>query len=363
MTLAPGALAVTLGASLAWSGFDSLRKALVRRLAPLPLLFLLTAASLPALAIWAAVDGRVALGTLPPGYLAPALASIVLSVVSNLAFVEALRRAPLSSTVPLLSLTPVFSALLAIPLLGELPTPVTALGILLVVIGAFWLQSRPAPSRPSLQAGAMPAGDPAGASAAGGAAWRDPASRAERADDSATPGTPAPREHGCGIPRRDRTRRGFRSRGLRSRGLRSRRGFLSPRFLILFVAFSWSLTITLDKLAVSRSTAPFHGLVLNTGVTLGLLAVLAARRRLGEVAGVTRAPGLFVLAVGVSTLALALQLLALSLVWVSWVETMKRGIGNLMAVVLGRLAFGEAVTAAKLLAVGLMAAGVALILI
>ncbi len=355
MTLAPGALAVTLGASLAWSGFDSLRKALVRRLAPLPLLFLLTAASLPALAIWAFLDGRAGRAALTPGYLAPALASIVLSVVSNLAFVEALRRAPLSSTVPLLSLTPVFSALLAIPLLGELPTPITALGILLVVLGAFWLQSRrnPGPSSlPTPEVDAPPARDPAGASAAGGAAWRDPASRAERAEDSATPGTPVPREHGCGIPRRDRTRRGFRSRGL-----------LSPHFLILFVAFSWSLTITLDKLAVSRSTAPFHGLVLNTGVTLGLLAVLAARRRLGEMAGVTRAPGLFVLAVGVSTLALALQLLALSMVWVSWVETLKRGIGNLMAVVLGRLAFSEAVTPAKLLAVGLMAAGVALILI
>jgi uncharacterized membrane protein len=234
MTLAPGALAVTLGTSLAWSGFDSLRKALVRQLAPLPLLFLLTAASLPVLGLWALWDGRMGLAALTPAYLAPALASIALNVISNLAFVEALRRAPLSATVPLLSLTPVFSALVAIPLLGELPTPLTALGILLVVVGTFWLQSRRAPL-------AVPAhtddtddpiaGDPSGASAVGGAAWRDPASRAERAAIPAASGRPLPREHGCGIPRRDRTRRGCR---------RARRAALSllqhwPRSAMAFV--------------------------------------------------------------------------------------------------------------------------------
>jgi len=290
MAIAPGALALTLGTSFAWSGFDSLRKALVRELAPTPLLFLLTLSSLPLLALWAVLDGRVA--AVPPGYLAPAGASIALNVVSNLAFVEALRRAPLSAVVPLLSLTPVFAALVAIPLLGELPTPATAAGIALVVGGALWLQ--------------RPRGAPGGPPAA---RFRDP-------------------------------------------------GML----LMLLTAFLWSLTITLDKMAVERASAPFHGLFLNAGVTLGLLAVLVARRRVHELAGVARAPRLFLLAVVVSTLALALQLLAIHRVWVSFVETLKRGIGNLMAVVLGRLAFGEALTAAKLLAVTLMAAGVALIL-
>jgi multidrug transporter EmrE-like cation transporter len=44
------------------------------------------------------------------------------------------------------------------------------------------------------------------------------------------------------------------------------------------------------------------------------------------------------------------------------VETLKRGIGNFSALILGRTLFGEAVTPRKLLAVGLMIAGVALIL-
>jgi len=290
MTLAPSALGLTLGMSLAWSGLDWLRKALAREIAPLPLFFLLTAATLPAFAVWALWDGRVR--ALPPGYLAPALASLALTVVSNVAYIEALRRAPLSATVPLLSLTPVFAALVAIPLLGELPTPRSAAGILLVVAGALVLR----------------------------------------------------------LP----------LRGLGGEG--ERPAPASALLLMLLVAFLWSLTISLDKLAIARSSPPFHGLCLNAAVTVALLAVLAARRRLGEAAAVARAPRLFAAAVALCTVALALQLLALQRVWVSWVETIKRGVGNLMAVALGRAAFGEPVTAAKLLAVALMAAGVGLIL-
>ncbi|MGH9361130.1 MAG: EamA family transporter, partial [Thermoanaerobaculia bacterium] len=45
----------------------------------------------------------------------------------------------LSLAVPLLSLTPVFATLFAIPLLGEQPSPSDFLGILLVVAGAVFL--------------------------------------------------------------------------------------------------------------------------------------------------------------------------------------------------------------------------------
>jgi multidrug transporter EmrE-like cation transporter len=57
------------------------------------------------------------------------------------------------------------------------------------------------------------------------------------------------------------------------------------------------------------------------------------------------------------------QLAALQTVWVSVVETVKRTIGNLSAVVVGRVAFGEAIGPRKLAAVVMMAGGVALILL
>ncbi|HSG39877.1 MAG TPA: hypothetical protein VLE27_09595 [Thermoanaerobaculia bacterium] len=48
--------------------------------------------------------------------------------------------------------------------------------------------------------------------------------------------------------------------------------------------------------------------------------------------------------------------------YVGTVETLKRGIGNFMALVSGWLFFREPVTAARIFAVALMAVGVALIL-
>jgi len=97
-------------------------------------------------------------------------------------------------------------------------------------------------------------------------------------------------------------------------------------------------------------------------VALAVLCVLALRGTLSEIGAVCRAPRLLAVALLVSAAALGLQLLALPLVFVGTIETLKRGIGNCMALVYGRLFFREAVTPSKVLAVGLMAAGVGLIL-
>jgi multidrug transporter EmrE-like cation transporter len=64
-----------------------------------------------------------------------------------------------------------------------------------------------------------------------------------------------------------------------------------------------------------------------------------------------------------STLELGFQLAAVRILLVSVFETVKRGLGNLLAVALGRLVFGEPLTWAKLAAAVLMAGGVALILL
>jgi len=60
-------------------------------------------------------------------------------VVASLLFVKSLKFAPLSVAMPLLNFMPLFSALWGWFLLGERPTPVGWLGILLVVSGSFVL--------------------------------------------------------------------------------------------------------------------------------------------------------------------------------------------------------------------------------
>lgn len=292
MSISLGALVLVLISSLCWSGFDLTRKLLVERIRPVPLVFLLTALSVPLFAAWTAMEG---LPRVPPGYVPPALGSILLNIAANLAYFAALRGSELSVVVPLLSFTPVFTALLAIPLLGEVPSPSQALGILLVVAGAFLLGL--AGDRISL-----------------GALWRS---------------------------------------------WRHNRG----TGWIVLVALLWSMTVPLDKMASERASGPFHGMVLCAGVATGVLLLLIFQRRVGEVADARRAPGILAVALVISAAALGLQLLAMQQIEVGLMEALKRGIGNALAVVLGRLVFGEAITLRKVGAGALMAGGVALILV
>ena len=77
-------------------------------------------------------------------------------------------------------------------------------------------------------------------------------------------------------------------------------------------------------------------------------------------AGVSPLPGVYVLALVVSALALGLQFLAFSYVYVGTIETLKRGIGNFMALLSGWFFFREPMTPRKLVAVAVMAVGVGL---
>ncbi len=290
MTLTFIVFLVVLGTSLGWSVLDLLRKMLVGTIRPVALLFLMTIAQSAVFAVWVAADSGA---HLEAGYWLPALGSVALNVIANVAFIEALALAPLSLTIPLLSLTPALAALAAVPLVGELPSPIQTFGILLVVAGALYL---------SLEG--------------------------------------------------DRTSLANLWRALaRQRGTQ----------LMCLVAVTWSLAIPLDKLALREASTSVHSLGLTFGVALGCLVILLARRELGELAAVRRVPGLFAASLAVSSVALALQLMALTMAWVSLVETVKRGFGNVMSVVFGRAFFGEPVTRPKLVAVGLMVTGVVLI--
>lgn len=286
------AIAVSLACALAWSGFDVSRKALVAKIDPVPLLVLFTAGQTPLFLAWVLAEGWPAVAA---GYWPPALASVALNVVANLAFFWAFKLAPISLTLPLLSLTPAITALLGIPLLGEVPTGVHAVGIAAVVAGAFLLNLRH--------------------------------------DERVT--LPA-------------MLRAF----VRERGA----------LLMLVVAFCWSIAPVLDKIAFQRASVPFHAFVLCGGVGAAMLAVLAVQGRLRDLGQVRRAPLGTLGAVVVSTLALGLQFVAYGLTLVAFVETLKRGVGNVLALVWGRSLFGEAVGRIQVAAVALMAVGVALIL-
>ena len=146
-------LLLIVGSSVSASGFDLSRKLASRHLRPLPMVFVLTAASVPLFAAAVALSGGV---RIVPAYFAPATASLLLNIAANLAFIESVRIAPLSLTVPLLSLTPAFTTLLGFVVLGERPAGVAWLGIALVVGGAFTLHLAANFQPIDAQAGGLP---------------------------------------------------------------------------------------------------------------------------------------------------------------------------------------------------------------
>lgn len=120
--------------------FDLAQKLLGRFLAPLPMVALLGLASLPLFLVPLVVLG---LPSIQDRYWLPATIAAFFHFLSHLAFIQSVRLADFSLTVPLLSLTPVFTTLLAWLMLGERPNGQMSVGIVLVVLGVALLQQPP----------------------------------------------------------------------------------------------------------------------------------------------------------------------------------------------------------------------------
>lgn len=131
--------------------------------------------------------------------------------------------------------------------------------------------------------------------------------------------------------------------------------------LMIGVALCWSITPAFDKLAVEASGVYMHGLMLNGCVGVGALIWVLVR---GQAATLKpKGPvafGLIASAV-VGFGALAFLLKAYGLLWVGFVETVRRAVNSVVALVYGRWLFGEKIRLPQIVAVALMSLGMALI--
>ncbi|MDJ0522906.1 MAG: DMT family transporter [Planctomycetota bacterium] len=129
-------LLFALAASFAWAGLDTTRKVLVRDLEPVAAAAWLAVLNTPIFLVWALATGERGP---TPAYWFPGGVALLLQVVANVMFLRALVLSPLSLTIPFLSLTPVFTSLLSLVLLGEELSAAQWGGIVLVVTGALTL--------------------------------------------------------------------------------------------------------------------------------------------------------------------------------------------------------------------------------
>ncbi|MBV1859402.1 MAG: DMT family transporter, partial [Nannocystaceae bacterium] len=112
---------------------------------------------------------------------------------------------------------------------------------------------------------------------------------------------------------------------------------------MLVTALCWSLTIVVDKLATQHAGFGIHGAVLNAGIGLVGLSVLAAGGRLRELGAARKAWRPLLFSISVGALGLGSQLVAVQHLFAALVEAGKRSIGVAMSVLVGRLAFQEPV--------------------
>ncbi|MBA2450336.1 MAG: DMT family transporter [Chloroflexi bacterium] len=155
-----------LSGSLVWSGYTVLSKEVLARRSPL---LVLAAANLGAMAViwplagllgvWAELP-RV-LSWSPAAWGVMAYLVILMSMTSQWLYVRSLRDLRTSQVSALLYTQPLFTALMAAAVLGELPTSVTVVAGLLILAGV-WLVNRPMPARrPPTGVAAASSGDPA----------------------------------------------------------------------------------------------------------------------------------------------------------------------------------------------------------
>ena len=127
-----------LGTALLTSFNPLLYKQMLKEVSALVVVWGVMLLSLPLLGFLALVT-TPHLPALDWVFVASALGSAALNVAAHLSFTRALKLADVSQVTPLLNITPVFTLFLSAMLLGEFPTTRGLIGVVVVLLGAYWL--------------------------------------------------------------------------------------------------------------------------------------------------------------------------------------------------------------------------------
>jgi len=128
--------AFALVGALSQAGYNLAVKVLLRTVRPLPLAgFSFLSGSL----VLFAVSFMTGIPDTGPGLLPAVAVTVAINIGATVLFYRALVTTDLSLSVPMLAFTPVFLILTSFLILGEIPSPAGAAGILLVATGAYLL--------------------------------------------------------------------------------------------------------------------------------------------------------------------------------------------------------------------------------
>tara|TARA_B100001121_G_scaffold66005_1_gene58025 strand:+ start:189 stop:578 length:390 start_codon:yes stop_codon:yes gene_type:complete len=126
------------------------------------------------------------------------------------------------------------------------------------------------------------------------------------------------------------------------------------------VSLIWSLTPVLDKLCLKNSSINIHGFIQSFGLVILLTFLLKSERR--EITDLKKNWKLILITTLTGIIATVLQFYAILFNYVPIMEAIKRSIGQLSSVIVGKLFFKEKITKPKILGVLILSSGVYYIL-
>ena len=122
-----------------WAGFDITRKLSLKKISSTTLLFLFSLGQFLIFLIWIYFE-NFSIDIKP--YLLPGIILIFIGVSSALLFLKAINQSELSLTIPLLSLSPMFSSVFSFILIDEVLLKTQYFGIFAIILGTLILYSK-----------------------------------------------------------------------------------------------------------------------------------------------------------------------------------------------------------------------------
>tara|TARA_B100000683_G_scaffold190500_1_gene183623 strand:+ start:396 stop:1253 length:858 start_codon:yes stop_codon:yes gene_type:complete len=122
-----------------WAAFDLTRKLSLQKISSVSLLLIFTLGQTLIFGSWIFYEDPF-LNII--NYIIPGLALIIISLFSALLFLKAIKQSDLSLTIPLLSLSPLFSSLFSLIFLKEKLSYFQYIGVFLIIFGTLILYSK-----------------------------------------------------------------------------------------------------------------------------------------------------------------------------------------------------------------------------
>ena len=273
-----------------WAAFDLTRKLTLEKISSINLLLIFTITQLKIFFIWLFFED-FSINLIP--YLLPGITLIIIGLFSALLFLKAIKQSDLSLTIPLLSLSPMFSSLFSFFFLNEQLSNIQYLGIILIILGTLILYSK------KLTIYEI-----------------------------------------------------FKSFKIILKN--------SSAKLMVLVSIIWSLTPVLDKICLKNSSVNIHGFIQSLGMIT--LLIFLFKKDTVQTENTKKNWRIILLTVFIGSTATILQFYAILTNYVPIMESIKRSIGQLSSVFLGKIFFNEEVNKPKVVGVIVLSIGVYFIL-